>query len=809
MPDNISPGRCLPPLEAVGGAPSDHPILGFTLTLPHKHSFEWVTYKARNMSTKNKEKFRERYTGIDWEVVLGSVTCPSEMTRIFHNTINTITDECFPEQTRKIRSTDDPWIDDNIRREIRRRKRCYGKRERSGRWQQLKETTDNLIREAKKNFYNDAVEKLKARGGNQVPYKILRELAVADRPRPWVVNSVKPAMTDDQLANSLADYFTKITDEFSPLGDESLPRTFSNPYKIIEPHEVASRIRSAKKSKSAVDGDILPSLANEYSDLTAIPATRIINYCFEQGTWPMEWRTETQSAIPKGESADSYDQLRNISCTNTLSKIMESFVLDKLQEETTLRPSQFGGMKGCGTSHFLIECWDFILRALDEPDSAASVLSVDFSKAFNRMSHQACVRALMDVGASTESIRMVVAFLTGRRMRFKVGSTYSSLREVRGGSPQGTKLGGFLFIATINKIEEATGGIPPEMNTSEHDGREGDENDDEDLYGLRGLVGRVSAIRRFDSGVAVASTPRKAATTDGVLRYLDRSGREESSVAERTAGALSGAAGEAESLKYIDDVNLLEQLRLSDAVSTFSHLKEKKEIPALQCGAGFKNIVQNARGIGMKVNPGKTQLVCISAALHSEVSSHVTVEEAERINSQESLTVLGFRFGSRPTMAEHMSLVTKKYNARSWVVRHLKMAGVPSEDIVQVYAATVRASIEYASTVYHTMLTSSQSEEIERMQRRCLKIIYGFRVSYREALERAGLQTLAERRSVAFCKFMRKAAGSDRFRHWFPVQERKNYDLRRPLKYVEYHANTERLYKSPLFTMRRLLNEDT
>ena len=208
----------------------------------------------------------------------------------------------------------------------------------------------------------------------------------------------------------------------------------------------------------------------------------------------------------------------------------------------------------------------------------------------------------------------------------------------------------------------------------------------------------------------------------------------------------------------------------------------------------------------MKVNPRKTQLVCVSAAIHSEVTSHVNDGEGGRILSQDSMTVLGFSFGSRPTMTEHVALVRRKYNARSWVIRHLKAAGVPNEDIIKVYAATVRSSIEYASVVYHTMLTTSQSEEIERMQRRCLKIIYGFRVSYREALERSGIQSMKERRVQAFKKFTDKTAESGRFDHWFPVQEKTKYNLRRPQKYMEFHASTERLYRSPIFSMRRLLN---
>ena len=47
-------------------------------------------------------------------------------------------------------------------------------------------------------------------------------------------------------------------------------------------------------------------------------------------------------------------------------------------------------------------------------------------------------------------------------MRFKVYNHLSACREVKGGSPQGTKIGNFLFIATIDNIED----VPLQDNTT-------------------------------------------------------------------------------------------------------------------------------------------------------------------------------------------------------------------------------------------------------------------------------------------------------------------------------------------------------
>ena len=115
---------------------------------------------------------------------------------------------------------------------------------------------------------------------------------------------------------------------------------------------------------------------------------------------------------------------------------------------------QFGGIKGTGVNHFLIKMWNEIMLGLEEKKSAITIMSVDFSKAFNRLQHQACLLALARRGASNQSIRMVYLFLKGRKMVVKNGFKMSAQRRVTGGSPQGTKLGNLLFCLTAEGIHE-------------------------------------------------------------------------------------------------------------------------------------------------------------------------------------------------------------------------------------------------------------------------------------------------------------------------------------------------------------------
>ena len=106
-------------------------------------------------------------------------------------------------------------------------------------------------------------------------------------------------------------------------------------------------------------------------------------------------------------------------------------------------------------------------------------------------------------------------------MQVKVGSTKSSPRPVYGPSPQGTKIGNYLFTITIESIEEMgedlSRNIPPQVETPIKDAPH-----------ARRFATRP--IDRFMSNeFTMASTLMKASTTDGVLRYNDVSGRGEDS----------------------------------------------------------------------------------------------------------------------------------------------------------------------------------------------------------------------------------------------------------------------------------------
>ena len=83
--------------------------------------------------------------------------------------------------------------------------------------------------------------------------------------------------------------------------------------------------------------------------------------------------------------------------------------------------------------------------------------------------------------------------------------------------------------------------------------------------------------------------------------------------------------------------------------------------------------------------------------------------------------------------------------------------GANLSELKDVYIKQVRSLLELAAPAWHSSLTKEEHHTIERVQISAHHIILGAKyLSYRGALELAGLQTLQARREKLCLKFAKK-----------------------------------------------------
>ena len=109
--------------------------------------------------------------------------------------------------------------------------------------------------------------------------------------------------------------------------------------------------------------------------------------------------------------------------------------------------------------------------------------------------------------------------------------------------------------------------------------------------------------------------------------------------------------------------------------------------------------------------------------------------------------------------------------------------------------------------VFHSQLTKFLSNLIEKVQKKTLRAIYGYSKSYRDLFIEAALPSLEERRTEAVRKFTQKTIKNAKYGPgWFPERQMERH-TRQNNPYTEELAHGNRLYLSPIFSMRRALNE--
>ena len=93
-----------------------------------------------------------------------------------------------------------------------------------------------------------------------------------------------------------------------------------------------------------------------------------------------------------------------------------------------------------------------IYEAVDSGDSAARIFFADFSKGFDLIDHNVLITELRNLEVSEIILGWISAFLLDRTQAVRVGGTSSKWNTLRGGIPQGTKLGVVLFAVMTNSL---------------------------------------------------------------------------------------------------------------------------------------------------------------------------------------------------------------------------------------------------------------------------------------------------------------------------------------------------------------------
>ena len=230
--------------------------------------------------------------------------------------------------------------------------------------------------------------------------------------------------------------------------------------------------------------------------------------------------------------------------------------------------------------------------------------------------------------------------------------------------------------------------------------------------------------------------------------------------------------------KFVDDLSILELLLFGGLLSDYNfkdHIAsdigiDELYVPGLnlQTQKNLDNIAQWTDENMMKLNEKKSNYMVFSHS-STEIATRLTLN-GQTLDRVEEVKLLGLWITTWLDWSKHTKEICKSAYARITMLTKLRYVGTSVNDLIDIYILYIRSILEYCSVVWHSTLTVDQSNQIEAVQKLCLKIILGVEYTdYKSALKVTGLDTLKDRRETRCLKFGLRCLLHPIHQEMFPV----------------------------------------